>query len=234
MGREIELIPLFCGYDPREEAGTHAFVSSVLQHATTPFQVIPLHLELFKSFYSPSMRDGSNAFIYTRFLIPFLQSWRGWAMFADGADMLMRADISELWALRDWNKAVQVVQHDYQTKHPRKYLGTKMESANEDYPRKNWSSLMLINCQHSDWRNLTPEAVERMSGRNLHTFSFIRSQFLGELPKEWNWLADEYGFNPDAKLVHWTTGSPAFPKYTGTPHADEFRAQVQRMNYVTP
>jgi hypothetical protein len=227
------LINIYVGFDEREEAGTHAFVSSVLQHATSPVSFTPLHLKQFRSFYSPGHRDGTNAFIYTRFLIPFLQDFRGWAMFADGADMLCKADISELWALRDHYKAVQVVQHDYKTRHPRKYIGTKMESANEDYPRKNWSSLMLINCQHFDWREMKPETVERMSGRDLHTFSFIRPDCLGYLPGEWNWLADEYGENPEAKLLHWTAGTPAFPHYKDTPHAEDFRAQVRRMNHVT-
>jgi lipopolysaccharide biosynthesis glycosyltransferase len=41
--------------------------------------------------------------------------YSGWAIFADG-DMVCQADISELWALRDDSKAVQVVKHDYQTK----------------------------------------------------------------------------------------------------------------------
>lgn len=227
------MIPLYVGFDEREEAGTHAFVSSVLQHATSPVSFTPLHLQQFRSFYSKGVRDGSNAFIYTRFLIPFLQDFRGWAVFADGADMLCRADISELWALRDPYKAVQVVQHDYKTRHPRKYVGTRMESANEDYPRKNWSSLMLINCQHFDWREMKPETVETLTGRDLHTFSFIRPDCLGALPAEWNWLADEYGKNPDAKLLHWTAGTPAFPHYKDAPHAEDFRAQVARMNHVT-
>lgn len=226
------MIPLYCGFDEREEAGTHAFVSSVIQHATSPFSITPLHLDLFKSFYAPGHRDGTNAFIYTRFLIPFLQDFRGWAIFADGADMLCRADISELWALRDHYKAVQVVQHDYKTQHPRKYIGTAMEAANEDYPRKNWSSLMLINCQHFDWREMKPETVEQMTGRDLHTFSFIRQDCLGSLPVEWNWL-DEYGESEGAKLVHWTTGSPGFEHYRNAPFAEEFREAVRRMNFLT-
>ena len=224
------MIPIFAGFDPREEVGYHAFCSSVIDKTTYPVSITPLHLPTFQWWYPPSARDGTNNFIYTRFLIPFLQEFKGWAIFADGADMVCKADLAELWALRDYYKAVQVAQHDYKTKHPRKYVGTPMEAPNEDYPRKNWSSLMLINCNHFAWRQMTPEKVAQMSGRELHTFSFIPEDRIGALPIEWNWLADEYGENPDAKLLHWTAGIPAFPHYQNSPHADDWRAAHQRAN----
>ena len=227
-------VPVYVGFDPREEAGTHVFTSSMIHRASRPVSIIPLHLDLFAAFYGAGQRDGTNAFIYTRFLIPFLQDFRGWALFADGADMMMRADISELWALRDPYKAAQVVKHDYRTRHPRKYVGTAMEAANADYPRKNWSSLMLINCGHFAWRQMTPERIQEMTGPELHRFSWIPEDRVGELPVEWNWLADEYGENPAAKLVHWTAGTPAFPAYADAPHAAEFRAQLALVNHVTP
>ena len=227
------MIPVFIGFDPREEAGSHVFASSLINRATAPVSIIPLHIDLFTSFYGAGHRDGTNAFIYTRFLIPFLQSWKGFAVFVDGADMLMRADIAELWALRDVYKAVQVVKHDYKTKHPRKYVGTKMEAVNHDYPRKNWSSVMLINCNHFRWRDITPEKVQEMTGPELHRFSWIPDDLIGELPPEWNWIADEQGHNPDAKLVHWTAGTPAFPHYAEASFSDEFRDQLGKVNHVT-
>jgi len=228
------VIPCFVGFDPREEAGTHVFNSSILEHTRSPVAIIPLHLRMFESFYNAGQRDGTNNFIYTRFLIPFLQAFRGWAIFADGADMLLKADLSELWALRDEYKAVMVVQHQYKTRHPRKYVGTKMEAQNDDYPRKNWGSVMLINCAHFAWRQMRPETVERMTGPELHRFSWMDENLIGELPAVWNWLADEYGENPEAKLLHWTAGTPAFPNYAHAPHAADFRRQLACTNYVTP
>ena len=228
------MIPLYAGFDRREEVGFHTFTSSVIAHSSYPVAITPLNLPTFKWWYPVSQRDGSNHFIYTRFLIPFLQGFKGWAIFADGADMVVKADLSELWALRDPDMAVQVVQHDYQTRHPRKYLGTSMETANEDYPRKNWSSLMLINAGHAGWRSMTPERVSQMSGRELHTFSFLPQDRIGALPAEWNWLADEYGENPQAKLLHYTAGIPAWKAYEHTPHADDWRAAHERVNHATP
>ncbi len=229
---DASVIPVYVGFDPREEVGTHAFNSSLIKRATSPVSIAPLHLGMFRSFYSAGQRDGTNAFIYTRFLIPFLQDFRGWAVFADGADMILKADISELWALRNDYKAVQVVKHDYKTKHPQKYVGTGMEARNDDYPRKNWSSLMLINCAHFAWRQMTPENVEKMTGPELHRFSWMRDEVIGELPPVWNWLADEYGPNPDAKLLHWTAGIPAWPHYANAPHADDWAAEAMRVTHA--
>lgn len=227
------MIPIYYGFDPREEVGSHVFVSSVLHRSSWPVSMVPLHADLFTSFYPATLRDGSNAFTYTRFLIPFLQDYKGWTIFADGADMVCQADIAELWALRDEYKDVMVVGHDYQTKHPRKYVGTSMEADNRDYPRKNWSSLMLINCHSAAWRRMTPEVVTKWSGEDLHQFRFIDESRIGFLPKEWNWLADEYGPNPQAKLLHWTAGIPAFPRYSSAPHADDWAAAACKITHAT-
>ena len=221
------MIPLYAGFDDREEVGFHTFTSSVIHRASLPTQIIPLHLPMLKG-YTAGARDGTNAFIYSRFLIPWLQGYRGHAIFMDGADMVMNADIADLWKLKDVFKAVQVVKHDYQTKHPRKYVGTRMEAENSSYRCKNWSSVMLINCAHYSWRQITPETVGKMSGSDLHSFSFIQDRFVGDLPKEWNWLADEYGENNEAKVIHYTAGIPGFPHYKDTPMASRwFRANKQ-------
>lgn len=227
------VIPIYAGFDEREEAGYHVFASSVIEHASAPVGILPLHLPMFRRFYRDGSRDGTTAFIYTRFLVPFLQDYQGWAIFADGADMLCRGDIADLWALRDDTKAVQVAKHDYKTKHPRKYVGTAMEADNRDYPAKNWSSVMLINCGHPGWRSITPSVVAEMTGAALHRFAWLPDRVIGDLPLAWNWLADEYGPNPDAQLLHWTAGVPAFPEYRNAPHFADFERQAARVNHVT-
>ena len=140
-------------------------------------------------------------------------NYQGLALFVDG-DMICRHDVAELVKLyeKEPEKAVWVVKHDYKTKHPVKYLGAK----NEDYPRKNWSSVVLWNC--GAWRNkdLTPELIMESTGSYLHRFSWLPDNLIGELPKEWNWLVTEYEFNPEAKLVHYTLGTPCFKDYQYT------------------
>ena len=160
-------IPIYVGFDQAEAVAYHTFCQSVIERASVPVSFHPLALSNMKD-YKEKHTDGSNEFIYSRFLVPHLQSYRGWAIFCDG-DMVCQRDISNLWDLRDDRYAVRVVQHDYRTKYPVKYLGAR----NDDYPRKNWSSVILFNCAHPGNRYLTPGYVERTAGKVLHRFGWL-------------------------------------------------------------
>jgi lipopolysaccharide biosynthesis glycosyltransferase len=181
--------------------------------------IIPVALNLFRD-YEETHTDGSNHFIYTRFLVPHLMEYAGWAIFIDG-DMIVRGDIVELWELRNSYMDVMVVKHDYQTRMPVKYLG----APNENYPRKNWSSVILWNCNSFPNRQLTPAFVQQATGSELHRFSWLADERIGELPPEWNWLPDEYGINRDAKLLHYTLGTPCFQEFADTPQGDEWHRE---------
>lgn len=204
-------IPIVVGFDQREAVAYHVFCQSVLDKASRPVQFIPLAMNVLQ-FYKETHTDGSNRFIYSRFLTPYLLDFEGPAIFADG-DMVCHADIAELMDLFDPSKAVQVVQHDYKTKSSIKYLGNK----NQDYPRKNWSSVILWNCGHAANRALTPAFIQDKPGSYLHRFSWLNDSQIGTLPKEWNWLATEYEDNNRAKLVHYTLGTPCFNDFKNAP-----------------
>jgi lipopolysaccharide biosynthesis glycosyltransferase len=201
------MIKVFVGFDDREAVAYHTFCQSVLERATVPVSFTPLVLSALPG-YKETHEDGSNSFIYSRFLTPFLCGFEGWAIFADG-DMICLRDIAELWALRDSTKAVQVVKHEYQTKAQIKYLGNK----NQNYPRKNWSSVVLWNCGHVKHQVLTPDFVMKQTGAFMHRFSWLADEDIGELPKEWNWLTTEYPDNDAANLLHYTLGTPCFEQY---------------------
>lgn len=206
------MVPLFVGYDPREAIAYHVFCQSVIEHASMPVQFIPLHAPMLSNF--DGQQDGTNAFIYSRYLIPSLQNLSGWALFCDG-DMIVKDDIAKLWALRDDRYAAMVVKHDYQTRHPRKYIGTPLENDNLDYPRKNWSSVTLWNCGHPSNRILSRKFVADAGGRLLHRFAWLKDEEIGDLPMEWNHLVLEYPAM-DAKLMHHTLGTPAFKHYSNS------------------
>ena len=212
-------IPVFVGYDPREAIAYHTCVNSIIRHASQPVAIVPIALNLFQD-YKETHTDGSNHFIYTRFLVPHLMGFKGWAIFIDG-DMIIRGDMVELWNLREVDKDVMVVKHDYQTCMPVKYLGAK----NENYPRKNWSSVILWNCNSFPNRQLTPEFVQTSSGSFLHRFSWLDDDRIGDLPPEWNWLPDEYGPNLNAKLLHYTLGTPCFQEFADTPQGNEWHRE---------
>ena len=202
------MIPIFIGYDQREAIAYHVCSNSIIRLSKTPVSITPLALNNLKG-YAETHSDGSNQFIYSRFLIPQLMGYKGWAIFLDG-DMILRDDITNLWELRDDTKAAMVVKHDYKTKMTEKYLGAK----NEDYPRKNWSSVILWNCEHPANAKVDMNFVSKSTGAQLHRFTWLEDELIGELPKEWNWLDVEYDFNPNAKLVHSTLGTPCFEEFS--------------------
>jgi len=219
------MISIYIGYDSRESVAYHVCSNSIIRHGTVPVSINPLSLKLLQN-YEELHTDGSNQFIYSRFLVPYLQNYSGWAIFIDG-DMILRDDIKQLYEMRDESKAVQVVQHDYKTRMKVKYLGAK----NEDYPRKNWSSVILWNCGHERNKILTPEFVQTATGAQLHRFSWLADDLIGSLPKEWNWLPDEFGANDNAKLLHWTLGTPCFNEFAGANQAEEWHAERLLTNY---
>jgi lipopolysaccharide biosynthesis glycosyltransferase len=219
--KPINKVNLMVGFDQREAIAYHVFCQSVIDLATVPVHFVPL-AENSLNQYKELHADGSNRFIYSRFLTPYLMNFSGWAIYADG-DMVCQADISELWSLRDESKAVQVVKHDYKTKSIKKYLG----NINEDYPRKNWSSLILWNCAHPENSILTPDFIQGQPGSYLHRFSWLKDDLIGKLAAEWNWLAIEYPENPNAKIIHYTLGTPCFKDY-----ANESMSDVWMRNYL--
>lgn len=218
------MIRVAIGFDQREAVAYHTFVQSILEKVSAPVSFTPLVLTSLPG-YQETHTDGSNAFIYSRFLTPWLFEFDGWAIFADG-DMICLQDISGLWALRDASKAVQVVKHDYKTKAHNKYLGNK----NADYPRKNWSSVILWNCAHPKHKILTPDFVMKQTGAFLHRFTWLDDADIGELPKEWNWLTTEYPDNYQANLLHYTLGTPCFKDYAKSEMSDFWHEAHQRIN----
>jgi lipopolysaccharide biosynthesis glycosyltransferase len=171
----------------------------------------PLHKPMLGGF--DGQRDGTNAFIFSRYLIPMLCDYEGWAIFADG-DMVVTRDIIELWNYKSeyFDKAVSVVKHDYKTKSFKKYLGSKLESPNLDYPRKNWSSVILWNCAHPANRVLTMDYVAQSVPQHLHRFGWLKDNEIGDLPPEWNYLVEEQA-PASAALHHHTLGIPGLKHY---------------------
>lgn len=209
-----DVLRVFVGYDPREAVAYHVCCQSILENTKYPVSFHPVRGE---------RRDGSNDFIYARFLVPWLCGFSGSAVFVDG-DMIVRGDISDLFALRRLDVGAQCVQHAYKTKHPTKYLGNK----NEDYPRKNWSSVVLWNCAFRPNRILTPEYVASKSGAFLHRFLWLQDNQIAPLPDAWNRLVLEQPVQESDRLLHYTIGTPCFQEYADCDHAEEWHAAYRR------
>jgi lipopolysaccharide biosynthesis glycosyltransferase len=218
------VIRVFIGYDSAEEVAFSVLAHSIHARASTPVAAAPVMLSQLKEvFRRPHNALQSTQFSFSRFLTPWLAGYEGWALFMD-CDMLMLEDIAELWKLRDERYAVQVVKHVHVPKEDVKFLGHTQTK----YEKKNWSSVMLMNCARC--RALTPEYVNTASGLELHQFKWLGTDALiGELPSRWNHLVGYDAPRADAALVHYTIGGPWFPEYRDSEHAAEWLREREAM-----
>ena len=202
------MINVFIGFDNKEKIAYHVLSESIRRNSTKPIAITPIAINnLTDDFVRERNLNQSTEFAFSRFIIPHLMNYRGWALFMD-CDMLMKADIAELWRLRDDKYAVQVCKHDYTPKEETKFLG----QVQTKYEKKNWSSFMLMNCKKCT--QLTPNYVNSASGLELHQFKWLETEnLIGNLPLEWNWLVGEYNYKEDVKNIHYTKGGPYFKDY---------------------
>lgn len=221
-----DLIRVFIGYDRRMHAVYHVLQHSIISRATQPVAFTPLNVQnLDKLLWREHNPLQSTEFSFSRFLTPYLANYEGWAIFMDN-DMLFVDDISKLWALRDDKYAVMVVKHDYTPRDDAKFLG----STQTKYEKKNWSSVMLMNC--AKCKKLTPDYVNSASGLELHRFNWLENEgLIGEIPLRWNFLVGEYDKVPVDQLsnLHYTLGGPYYDDYRDCDYADLWLAERDSM-----
>lgn len=224
---------VFVGHEPREQAAYDVAVNSMLWRASGPVDVTPLNrdrLERCGLLRRPTDLRGSmydltsnarcaTGFAISRFLTPILAQ-TGWALFID-CDVVFLDDVADLFALADPSKAVQVVKHDAEHKTQWKMDNQRQTS----YERKNWSSVMLFNCDHAGNRRLTLEGVNHSRGIDLHQFSWLHDSEIGDLPPEWNWLVGVQPKPAVPRLAHFTLGGPFLPGWEPKEHDEIWTAE---------
>jgi lipopolysaccharide biosynthesis glycosyltransferase len=198
----------------------------LLRHARSDISVHPIRQPAVRELglYTRPLDPGATTeFSLTRFLTPYLAAQtRGWVLFTD-CDFLFTGDICAVLDGLDPDKAIYVVQHEYEPAHDIKMDGKKQTR----YPRKNWSSFMLFNCAHPDVQALTPDVVNGAAPAYLHRFEWIADQsHIGALPLTWNFLEGEYP-KPDAtpRVIHYTNGGPWFTEWQSVDFADLWLAE---------
>ena len=218
------MIRVFIGYDDREAVAFGVLSHSIHARASQPVAIAPVKLSELQAVYRRERNPlQSTDFSFSRFLVPWMCGFEGWAVFMD-CDQLVLEDIAKLWALRDERFAVQVVKHNHVPKEEVKFLGATQSK----YEKKNWSSVMLLNC--AKCRALTPEYVNTATGLELHQFKWLEGdQLIGEIPARWNHLVGYDAPRPDAALVHYTIGGPYFTEYRNCEYAAEWRAEHDAM-----
>lgn len=233
---------IYVGFDPREASAFAVCRHSLLHHLTQKIPIKGLVLDdlIARGIYTrpiewrrsaadrPVMWDVlSNAPMSTqhanaRFLVPHLAK-SGWALFCDG-DMLWRGNAARLMDSLDDRFAVYCVKHQHEVSSP----AVKMDGQPQTrYPRKNWTSLIIFNCDHEANVSLTLEMVNSLPGRDLHRLCWLDDSEIGTLSEEWNFLVGHSDPSINPRCVHFTEGVPDMVGYEGVPYADEWRAELR-------
>lgn len=231
-----DTLACFIGFDAREEIAADVCRHSLLRESTIPLYVRMLkqeglrHANLYwrqwtargaQKIDSIDKRPFSTEFAFTRFLVPALMQYEGWALFCD-CDFLFMADVAELLPLLDDSKAVLVAKQVHEPD-----SGLKMDGqAQSRYRRKNWSSFMLLNCGHRSVKDLTVHAVNNRTGQWLHGFEWLTDDQIGSVPPQWNWIDGVTLDRP--KAVHYTAGGPWFKNHQSVAFAEEWRDAYAR------
>lgn len=215
------------GFDPNETIAYHVLCQSIMEHASGPVSFTPINKRNIPEF-TRGKEDGATEFSFSRFLTPWLCDFEGRAIFMD-CDMILRDDIYKILEGVDTSHDVFVVKHDYEPCCEDKFLGAKQYK----YPKKNWSSVMVFNCFMPACQKLTPEYVNKASGAELHQFKWTSEDRIGELSVDWNHLVGEYDENPNAKLVHYTLGTPCFDDWREQEYSNEWFEYLHKTNLAT-
>lgn len=237
---------IYIGWDAREDVAYQVCKHSISRLAKgIDINIIPLkHKELRKKgiFYRPwlthptdgnrydlvDLKPFSTEFSHTRFLVPHLNNYKGWALFMD-CDMIFTGNIKKLFDLCNDKYACMVVKHDYAPKE-----GTKMDGEPQiRYYRKNWSSFILWNCSHPKNKNIDLHRVNTSKGSDLHAFSWLEDKDIGALPSDYNWIE---GNSPKSsarmdwrpEVIHYTLGGPWFPDYQGVMYGGLWTEEYER------
>ena len=221
---------VFVGYDTREDIAYQVCKHS-LEARNKDVEVRPLKQNELRDqgwYTRPIDKLASTEFTFTRFLVPELSNFDGWALFCD-SDIIFIEDIKELFNQADDKYAVMCAQHDYTPKE-----GIKMDGQTQTvYPRKNWSSVVLFNCGHPSNRKLDLNLVNNplITGAYLHRFSWLDDSEIGQISHEWNWLTDWYEEGKDGtpKALHYTEGGPWFENYRNCDWHVTWKKELQDM-----
>jgi lipopolysaccharide biosynthesis glycosyltransferase len=234
----MSALRVYVGFDPREQEAYDVALFSLQRHSSRPVVTTPLILERLQAsglsqrpyrIHRNSLWDVlsdapcSTEFSNSRFLTPLLAQ-TGWALFID-CDMLFLGDVANLFALADPRYAVMVVKHQHAGDE-----GVKMDGCTQtQYARKNWSSVMLFNCDHPSNRALDLRLLNNVPGRDLHQFCWLTDAEIGEMPNTWNWLVGVQPKPDGVQLAHYTLGMPFMDGYQRAEHSDLWWAEQHRM-----
>lgn len=217
---------IFIGYDSRFPAPAEVAAYSLRKHSSIKLDIsflILADLVKEKGFDPEPDPKATTEFTRSRFLVPWLCGYEGKALFMDN-DMVCLSDVKELADLPLEGCSLRCVKHEYNPTETVKMYGCPQTV----YPRKNWSSVMLMDC--SKLRCWTKEVVEKSPCSRLHRFQDLLDAQIGSLDPVWNQL--DFLTNSSRGILHYTSGGPWYPAYENCLHADLWRHYQEEWRFV--
>lgn len=220
---------VFIGWDDRENESYRVAERSLNKFGISAIPIWEQRLRLQGLLTRPVDRRGqlwdmnsaasmSTDFAISRFFTPVL-AHSGFALFTDCDVVFLENPMSVLQHV-DNKHAVWVVKHP-----PLLGAGIKMDGQPQvPYPRKNWSSVCLWNCDHPANHRLNLTTLNQWPGRDLHAFGWLADDEIGELPPEYNWLVNVQAKPAHPRIAHFTQGGPWLPGWEPHQHDDLWRA----------
>lgn len=186
---KLKTLTVYIGCDSNDLSVADVCRYSIQQNSSIPVNVVYLkkvqlqQQDIYKRIDSDSDRDSA----FTRFLVPYLNDYTGWAIYVD-CNFIFVDDIANLIRSVDRNKAVMVA----------------------DIPWENRSSLIVWNCEHASNRCVDLGFVNTESGSNLQGFQWLDEKEIGKLSPEWNWLVGWHREYRDGhpRAIHYFSGGP--------------------------
>jgi lipopolysaccharide biosynthesis glycosyltransferase len=220
------VIRWFIGWDKDEGIASYVLEHSIQTKSSIPISFTHLNRETLRGIFTRKRSETeSTDFSISRFLVPYLCNYEGWAVFSD-CDAVVTDDVAKLWAWRDDRYAVRVVKHNYIPKEEVKFLGRQQLK----YEKKNWSSVILFN--NEKCKSLTKDYVTHASGLGLHQFKWTTEEQIGDLPSYWNHLVGHDAKDDKAALLHYTTGTPCFEEYQDCEYSREWFETLKDMQKI--
>jgi lipopolysaccharide biosynthesis glycosyltransferase len=216
-------LTVYIGYDSSNlgQVMAYSVCRRSIRRYNSTVEIRPIKLDELRAkgiYYRDNDNKQSTQFTYSRFLTPYLNDFKDYAVFCD-SDFLWQTDIEDVLQFIDERKSVACVQHEY-VECP---SSTKMDGLKQEwYPRKNWSSLMVFNCGHEDCKHLTVETVNTETPKYLHRLMWTHDENLGNIPIEYNYLVGYYSSSDVPAAYHFTDGGPWHEEYTHTVHSDKW------------
>ena len=200
------MIDFWVGYTPGREIANRKCRQSLEQFGVVTHDV--------PHYWVPKT---NNPFARTRYLVPLIdyKPDNKWVAFVDDDFLFFRNPLS-LYKTLDDNKMLYVAKHpEYVSVTTIKMAGKEKLKGwrNVNYPRKNWSSLMIFNKEKFP---LTTKEIFHSPMSYLHQLEWAGSEEnIGSIPLEWNWLVGEEHCpdQEDINAAHFTLGGPWYEKW---------------------